>query len=167
MRTPSLLPYRTCHNANLPPPPHPVSLGEDQFSAQKALQTVVAGQQAENLLYVRASASACVCVLTARSFPRDFDDATSLEGQPSGLAATQVLAQTPAAAGLLAGTSSNPLDDLVSIFGGGGPLAPATPAMFGGGAFGGMGLASAPPTPAVGQTPTAAQPQQEDLLGLF
>ncbi|KJA22149.1 hypothetical protein HYPSUDRAFT_41297 [Hypholoma sublateritium FD-334 SS-4] len=122
-------------------------LGEDQFSAQKALQTVVAGQQAENLL--------------------DFDDSTSLEGQPSGLAATQVLAQTPAAAGLLAGTSRNPLDDLVSIFGGGGPLAPTTPAVFGGGAFGGMGLASAPPTPAVGQTPTAAQPQQEDLLGLF
>ena len=50
--------------------------------------------------------------MTARSLRRDFDDATSLEGQPSGLAATQVLAQTPAAAGLLAGTSSNPLDDL-------------------------------------------------------
>jgi len=30
---------------------HP-SLTEDQFSTQKALQTVVAGQQAENLLYV-------------------------------------------------------------------------------------------------------------------
>ena len=28
------------------------SLTEDQFSTQKALQTVVAGQQAENLLYV-------------------------------------------------------------------------------------------------------------------
>lgn len=28
------------------------SLAEDQFSTQKALQTVVAGQQAENLLYV-------------------------------------------------------------------------------------------------------------------
>ncbi|KAE9400867.1 Adaptor protein complex beta subunit [Gymnopus androsaceus JB14] len=76
---------------------------DDRFSTQKALQTVAAGQQAENLL--------------------DFDDAPAVEGRPSGLAATEVLSHTPAAANLLAGTSSNPLDDLVSIFG-----APATPA---------------------------------------
>ncbi|KAF8968749.1 adaptin N terminal region-domain-containing protein [Flammula alnicola] len=129
-------------------------LGEDQFSAQKALQTVVAGQQAENLL--------------------DFDDSTNVEGQPSGLAATQVLSQTPAAANLLAGTSSNPLDDLVSIFGSGGGgvgTMPATPMGFGGGAFGATPafaatpMSAAPPTPA---PPTInSQSQQDDLLGLF
>jgi len=133
-------------------------LSEDQFSTQKALQTVVAGQQAENLL--------------------DFDDSTNLEGQPSGLAATQVLSQTPAAANLLAGTSSNPLDDLVSIFGGGGtPMPPATPmTAFGGGAFMTAGpfggISSAPPTPVPGYAPPNPNPQpqkrqQEDLLGLF
>ncbi|PPQ90194.1 hypothetical protein CVT25_001374 [Psilocybe cyanescens] len=135
-------------------------LGEDQFSTQKALQTVVAGQQAENLL--------------------DFDDATGLEGQPSGLAATQVLSNTPAAANLLAGTSSNPLDDLVSIFGGGGGGGggglSVTPAAFGGGGFNAAGFGGAPMTPAP-VTPTPgysaskpnAQPpqQQDDLLGLF
>jgi hypothetical protein len=47
----------------------------------------------------------------------DDDDVSTLEGQPSGLAATEVLSQTPAAANLLSGMSSNPLDDLVSIFG--------------------------------------------------
>jgi len=85
------------------------------------------------------------------------------------LAATQVLSQTPAAASLLAGTSSNPLDDLVSIFGaGGGSLAP--PMAFGGGgvgmAFGGMPMSPAPPTPATAKPNTHSQ-QQEDLLGLF
>jgi AP-1 complex subunit beta-1 len=106
-------------------------------------------------------------------FHSDFDDSTSLEGQPSGLAATQVLSQTPAAANLIAGTSSNPLDDLVSIFGGGGgsmPLSAAPMSAFGGGAF----MATAPPTPALGYAPPTPkpnsqpqQPQQDDLLGLF
>ncbi|PPQ69574.1 hypothetical protein CVT24_001374, partial [Panaeolus cyanescens] len=123
---------------------------EDQFSTQKALQTVVAGQQAENLL--------------------DFDDLPTTEGQPSGLAATQVLSQTPAAANLLAGTSSNPLDDLVSIFGGVSmvPATPAAPGGFGGtgvgSAFGAVPMTPAPQTPAVASQP---QNQQEDLLGLF
>jgi len=51
----------------------------------------------------------------------DFDDEdiSVSEGEPSGLAATEVFSQTPAGVNLLAGTSSNPLDDLVSIFGGG------------------------------------------------
>lgn len=129
-------------------------LADDRFSAQKALQTVVAGQQAENLL--------------------DFDDVPAEDGlasKPSGLAATQVL---PAAKNLLA-TSNNPLDDLVSIFGGaggqessfgfGGPA----PAQNGGGGLGGLGFASPMASgPGSGATsPTQGQKPQEDLLGLF
>jgi len=130
---------------------------DDRFSTQKALQTVAAGQQAENLL--------------------DFDDAPAVEGRPSGLAATEVLSHTPAAANLLAGTSSNPLDDLVSIFG-----APATPAPpsasphdlfsgLGGNAGFSSGSLGSPAiqSPSVGIPPTPQQNQQpqEDLLGLF
>ncbi|KAH6912000.1 clathrin binding protein [Coprinopsis sp. MPI-PUGE-AT-0042] len=135
---------------------------EDNLSTQRALQTVAAGQQAENLL--------------------DFgDDPATETGGLSGLAATQVLAQ-PAAANLLAGTSSNPLDDLVSIFGntsmGGPPATPAPGGLFGGvpmtpatasnpnGMFGGSALPPATPATA---TPPSNQPSQpqDDLLGLF
>lgn len=156
---------------------------EDELSTKKALQTVVAGQQAENLL--------------------DFDDAPALEGQPSGLAAT-TLTSTPAAANLLAGTSSNPLDDLVSIFGGaglgggglgsngglgnGGGLGGSGGLGNGGGLGslgGGAGLSAAPVdkfaglsfvtqssvpsanTPGSGMTSPVQQKPQEDLLGLF
>ncbi|KAG6835996.1 hypothetical protein H0H93_012412 [Arthromyces matolae] len=127
---------------------------DDRFLAQKAFQTVAAGQQAENLL--------------------DFDDAPAVEGELSGLAATQVFSQTPAAANLLAGTSSNPLDDLVSIFGGSGDSAAGFG--FGGGntAFAAAALSPVPATPSVlaPQTPAPlqqsnSQSQQEDLLGLF
>ena len=138
--------------------PSPFSVSHDRFSAQKALQTVAAGQQAENLL--------------------DFDDVPS--DQPSGLAATQISTTIPAAANLIAGTSSNPLDDLVSIFGNMGttqsPLTPAAPSnLFGSqpqlqppqqqNAFGGLGVAS--PTPVTSPPPQQAQKQEEDLLGLF
>lgn len=134
---------------------------DDSLSTQKALQTVAHGQQAENLL--------------------DFDDAPESNGQPSGLAATQVLSNTPAAANLLAGTSSNPLDDLVSIFGGmgGSGGAPNGGAGLGGLDFGGGGFGS-PVTQAISPqaigglsafaTPTSppqAQQPEEDLLGLF
>jgi len=136
-------------------------LTDERFSAQKALQTVVAGQQAENLL--------------------DFDDTPGTEGQPSGLAATEVLSSTPAAANLLAGTSSNPLDDLVSIFGGMGGSGPsggvANSGMgLGGLSFGGSTFGSpvnqAPPSNAAGfgvsaPSPAQGQQPQEDLLGLF
>ncbi|KAF8346583.1 adaptin N terminal region-domain-containing protein [Amanita rubescens] len=126
---------------------------DDRLATQKALQTVAAGQQAENLL--------------------DFDDAPSADGQPSGLAATEILSKTPAAANLLAGTSSNPLDDLVSIFGGA-SLAPATPATsnplggFGfGGASNGFSTSSlATPMTATAPSHPSSQPQ-DDLLGLF
>ncbi|KAG5340055.1 hypothetical protein C0989_002925 [Termitomyces sp. Mn162] len=131
----------------------------------------------------------CMCFKARVSAPfaidgirdRDFDDAPAVDGEPSGLAATQVFAQTPAAANLLAGTSSNPLDDLVSIFGGGGGgMSASTPAPsfgFGGGNSGlGVDLSSVPATPSVLVPQTPAPPlqqshsqstQQEDLLGLF
>lgn len=82
----------------------------------------------------------------------------------SGLAATEALSKTPAAANLLSGTSSNPLDDLVSIFGGG------STAAFGGGPMGGIGMAtsfapmSAQPPAQASQGKKAAE---DDLLGLF
>lgn len=138
------------------------SLGDDQQVQQKAFQTVVAGQQAENLL--------------------NFDDPASDEQQPSGIAATAALAATPAAASLLAGTSSNPLDDLVSIFGnvglGSGPSAPQQNGMGAGAgaSLGGLSFDAAPIVPSTAQItspvqtqppPTQAQQPQDDLLGLF
>ncbi|TDL27028.1 Adaptor protein complex beta subunit [Rickenella mellea] len=129
--------------------------GDDELSTKKALQTVVAGQNAENLL--------------------DFDDAPADDGQPSGLAAT-TLTSTPAAQNLLAGTSSNPLDDLVSMFGAGGFMGGqggAVPPLgngFGGGGFGGSGMSGMSPiqsTPAPPVASPAKQQPSEDLLGLF
>jgi AP-1 complex subunit beta-1 len=106
-----------------------------------ALQTVAAGQVAENLL--------------------DFDDEPAHE-EPTGLAATQVLQQHPAAKNNMFG---NPLDDLVSIFAlssSGAPIASAaapTPAIDALRGFGGVLPATA--------VPSTASNQQEDLLGLF
>ncbi|THH14370.1 hypothetical protein EW146_g5948 [Bondarzewia mesenterica] len=136
-------------------------LSDDRLTTQKALQTVAAGQQAENLL--------------------DFDDEPAMDSQPTGLAATQVFQQTPAAASLLAGTSSNPLDDLVSIFGNssiGSPPAQQQPNGMQTNAFGGLGLglggmgSPISPSPAPAQNSVASpvpttQNPQEDLLGLF
>ncbi|KAI9511229.1 Adaptor protein complex beta subunit [Russula earlei] len=116
-------------------------------SAKTALQTVAAGQASENLL--------------------DFDDEPAQEG-PTGLAATQVL-QEPAAKNILSGTSTNPLDDLVSIFGSASlsppstlPVGPATPVLD---PFRGLSAAR-PPTGAPSLTQTTSN-HQEDLLGLF
>ncbi|EIW76843.1 Adaptor protein complex beta subunit [Coniophora puteana RWD-64-598 SS2] len=156
---------------------------DDRAAAQRALQTVAAGQQAENLL--------------------DFDDepAQAANGDSSllssssssGLAATQILPHTPAAANLLAGTSANPLDDLVSIFGGMNAGAGFGSGSGSGGGGAGRGSASADgimgglgspgvlsPThtgvtsPSAGtMSPTGtgagpgAQKPQDDLLGLF
>ena len=129
-------------------------LADDRFTAQKALQTVVAGQQAENLL--------------------DFDDTPTQEGQPSGLAATQILPSSPAAANFLSGTSTNPLDDLVSIFGGMSASGVGSGGAAGvDGAFGGLGSMSPPggnhitsPLDSLASTTTNQKPE-EDLLGLF
>jgi len=133
-------------------------VSDDQFSTQKALQTVAAGQQAENLL--------------------DFDDVPS--DQPSGLAATQISTTIPAAANLIAGTSSNPLDDLVSIFGNMGtsqptPVSAIPPNLFGSqpslqpqqqNVFSGLGGAASPPQ-VTSPPPQQTQKQEDDLLGLF
>jgi AP-1 complex subunit beta-1 len=140
--------------------------------AQKALQTVAVGQQAENLL--------------------DFDDdipgdsQSSSGGLAGGLAAMEI---TPAAKNIIAGTSSNPLDDLVSIFGNSTPVMQGTGSNVaspvqqqGQGQFGGLGGAFAD----LGMSPTSTsakpanggfgsgasqqkpqQGQEEDLLGLF
>lgn len=137
------------------------SVLDDQFSTQKAFQTVAAGQQAENLL--------------------DFDDVPS--DQPSGLAATQISTTIPAAASLIAGTSSNPLDDLVSIFGNMGTTQPTQTPMAPGNlfgtqsppqpqqqqnSFGGLGLGGAASPPQVtSPPPQQAQKPEDDLLGLF
>lgn len=114
---------------------------------------MAAGQQAENLL--------------------DFSEDPTSDGQPSGLAATTVLASTPAAANLLSGTSSNPLDDLVSIFGSASlsatPAAPANGNPLGGFGFGASPMSASPATPSMLQpaTPQLPQQPQDDLLGLF
>jgi AP-1 complex subunit beta-1 len=113
-------------------------------SAKTALQTVAAGQVSENLL--------------------DFDDEPAAE-QLTGLAATQVL-QQPAAKNILSGTSTNPLDDLVSIFGNSSlsPSVPQAPTLAGMPAldpFRGLGGVS------LSSPASASSNQQEDLLGLF
>jgi len=139
-------------------------LGDDRFSTQKALQTVVAGQQAENLLDFDDGPSNDGPSNEGPSNEGPSNDGPSNNGQPSGLAATEVF------------TSANPLDDLVSIFGGaGGPDAGQSNSL---GVFSyGAGFRSAmsplpPHTPSsLGQSfavPSAQpQKQQEDLLGLF
>lgn len=127
---------------------------DERTSAQKALQTVVAGRQAENLL--------------------DFDDPSSDQAPNGlgGLAATEVI---PAAASDMLATSSNPLDDLVSIFGGSGPEPGLSlngrDGRGGMDGLGGLDFGASPPQPSTAATTltSPAQPQkpQEDLLGLF
>lgn len=131
------------------------------------MKKVVAGQQSENLL--------------------DFDDAPAIEGQPSLGGIGAAIANNPAAAKVL--TSSNPLDDLVSIFGSTSistppvtsPVVGGAPGAFSGfDAFGGLGSitpvsvqspvqTTAPASGFASATqPTASQPTAEDdLLGLF
>jgi len=120
----------------------------EDVSREKALQTVVAGQQAENLL--------------------DFgdDSADGESGALSGLAATTAI---PASRNPV--SAANPLDDLVSIFGstgigGGGSTFGASPMLSQGPpplASFGMGRGGAAPQP----TKPAAPSQSDDLLGLF
>ncbi|KZT05031.1 Adaptor protein complex beta subunit [Laetiporus sulphureus 93-53] len=128
-------------------------LVDDRMAAQKALQTVAAGQQSENLLDLSDN------------------DGTEDGQQPSGLAATTVLA-APAAENILSGTSSNPLDDLVSIFGSVSVNAPTPQTTQNIDPLGGLAFKASPvpaSTPAAPQTksPPMQQSQQDDLLGLF
>ncbi|KAF7336049.1 AP complex subunit beta [Mycena sanguinolenta] len=129
-----------------------VQIDGDPFSTQKALQTVAQGQQAENLL--------------------DFDAEPAGDSAPSGLAATaeMLVQQQPAARKLVDGLSENPLDDLVSIFGGASMGFGSGPMMGGLGALPTQASVPSPPfgSFAVSSPQPQKQPQgQEDLLGLF
>lgn len=127
----------------------------------------MAGQQSENLL--------------------DFDDAPAIEGHPSLGGIGAAIASNPAAAKGL--TSSNPLDDLVSIFGStsvttpplASPVVGGAPGAFGGfDAFGGLGsmtpVSAQSPVKSVAtgsafvpaaQVTTSKGNAEDDLLGLF
>jgi len=116
---------------------------EDEVIREKALQTLVAGQQAENLL--------------------EFDDVPAMDGEVTGLAATTAaIVQSNAGQKVL--TSSNPLDDLASIFGSAGlsvpqnlPMASSPTPIF----------PSAPAAPPRSNGPSVPSKPQDDLLGLF
>ncbi|EJU00201.1 Adaptor protein complex beta subunit [Dacryopinax primogenitus] len=119
---------------------------EDEAIREKALQTLVAGQQAENLL--------------------DFDEAVAGEDQPTGLAATTA-AVVQSSAGHKVLTSANPLDDLASLFGSSSlatptqapapsPMSPPA-SMF----------PSVPSAAPLSNGPAVPSKPQEDLLGLF
>lgn len=134
-----------------------LSLDDEVTSREKALKTVVQGQQAENLL--------------------DFDEpdssssSTGIASSSSNGLASLIMgggaAQNPATAKIL--TSSNPLDDLVSIFGNSSMGAPTplvtSPVLGNGGGMGGLSGFGSPITP----TTAPAQPRkpQDDLLDLF
>jgi AP-1 complex subunit beta-1 len=109
---------------------------DEEAARHAAIQKVAAGQQAENLL--------------------DFDDAPAVEGiAPSGIAAA--VANTPGVSKVL--TSSNPLEDLVDIFGGGGGGGSNANAgnLFGGNVFGGAAaFGSAPVVPAASSSARGA-----------
>ena len=133
---------------------HASSMEDEMASREKAIKTLVAGQQAENLL--------------------DFDepDSDSANASLSGIAATQrtLPLTTAATASIL--TSVNPLDELVSIFGNANvsgatsafpPPFPASVAPTSTNPTGSFGALS--PTPS--QPPKSAQQPQDDLLGLF
>ncbi|KAI9633131.1 clathrin binding protein [Dioszegia hungarica] len=135
---------------------------EEEVSREKALQTVMAGQQAENLL--------------------DFDDepstpaasaSTSRPATDRGLISTQQIASVT--------KSTNPLDELMDLFSTASMAVPSQPAgvpaaAMGSGGMGGMGgmgmdLMSPPSaSPVAGQSAQQGQGQKkadDDLLGLF
>ena len=126
---------------------------DNRRMTQKALQTVAAGQRIENLL--------------------DFDSAeisstgagAGASDGPAGLGGLAAMEIPPAAKNLISGTSSNPLDDLVSIFGSARPAPPApSPGVAQGAGLADLGSAFASP---VQKQPIAAPAaQQDDLLGL-
>jgi len=122
----------------------PTDLDDEMSAREKAFKTVVQGQKSENLL--------------------DFDEpeangeagGSSLMGRPSNVSSGPAGTGAKAPASIL--TSSNPLDDLVSIFGSSSltvpsqsPVMPSPLAPF-----------ALSPT-----TPKPQQPAQEDLLGIF
>ncbi|ODN80474.1 hypothetical protein L202_02712 [Cryptococcus amylolentus CBS 6039] len=140
---------------------------EDDASREKALQTVVAGQQAENLL--------------------DFDDDPAPSNGPSNdLSGLASLSSPPTSGGISnqqiasAAKSTNPLDELMDLFSTASMSAPAvqpgqpalTPQQSGGGLSGLSGLSgleglASPPAATPQPQQQSAQGGQDDLLGLF
>lgn len=127
---------------------------EDEVSREKALQTVMAGQQAENLL--------------------DFDDdpipSNPSENRPPtdrGLISKQQIAS--------AAKSTNPLDELMDLFSSANMATPSQPpgapvGVTGMGGLSGLDMMSPPSaSPVGGQPAQKAQnaKQEDDLLGLF
>jgi hypothetical protein len=130
---------------------------EEDISREKALQTVVAGQQAENLLDF------------------DADEPTTSDGDGRrasevGMISSQAIAT--------AAKASNPLDELMDLFSSASMAAPAQipegpMGLDTGGGMGGMGMNLMSPTngsPALVSLPDAgkqAGKAEDDLLGLF
>jgi len=118
---------------------------EDESSREKALQTVVAGNQAENLL--------------------DFDDEPSNPADNNTLVSDGIISNKAIAS---AAKSTNPLDELMDLFSTASMTAPvAQPVMNTSDSFDGLGMGSSSPAP-VPVAPQAGQKKQDDdLLGLF
>ncbi|WOO79682.1 AP-1 complex subunit beta-1 [Vanrija pseudolonga] len=134
---------------------------EEDTARERALQTVVAGQQAENLL----------------DFDADEPEAAGPGSDLSGLGASGISSQTIASVA----KSTNPLDELMDLFSTASMAAPtAAPAPAVSGLGGLAGFSTSPPqtslspTPAAPAAPAAAAPKaatvtaaEDDLLGLF
>jgi len=120
---------------------------EDDASREKALQTVVAGNQAENLL--------------------DFDDEPSNPADNNTLVSDGIISNKAIAS---AAKSTNPLDELMDLFSTASMTAPvAQPVMNTSDSFDalGMGMGSSSPAPVPVAPQAGAKKQDDDLLGLF
>lgn len=135
---------------------------EDEVSREKALQTVMAGQQAENLLDFDDEPSAATNTLSNGDVSRPQTD--------RGLISTQQIAS--------AAKSTNPLDELMDLFSTASMATPSQPVgapmgmdsgMAGlGGAAGRDLMSPVSASPVAGQAAATAQgKKQDDLLGLF
>jgi len=128
---------------------------EDDLSREKALATVVAGQQAENLL--------------------DFDaDEPAPDSNRDGLTEGMISPQAIASAA----KSTNPLDELMDLFSSASMTAPSQPpagipASMGGGMAdlmsptNGSGLMASAPSASLRKAVPAQAQAEDDLLGLF
>ncbi|GAA6040417.1 hypothetical protein JCM8097_004536 [Rhodosporidiobolus ruineniae] len=116
----------------------------DREAREAALATVAAGQKAENLL--------------------DFDDdEPTADSSLSGGVNADLFAPPSTT-----NTSTNPLDDLLGLFGSTtiSPSAPAAPSSGGAGAFGGLDFGAPSPAPAAPAAPAAAPAAQQNGNGL-
>ena len=123
---------------------------EDDASREKALQTVVAGNQAENLL--------------------DFDDepSASTSADNNTLVSDGMISNKAIAS---AAKSTNPLDELMDLFSTASMTAPAAqPVMNTSDSLDGLvmgGMSSTPPPVPVAPQAGQQKKQDDDLLGLF